>query len=125
MKKITRCRYQQGFSLIEVMLAAMLLSFSVLGFANAQLLALQATEEAYAINVARLKMVELAEKLKRCKLQPFCLRQVRLQWEKEVEESLPQGIGLISEHLSIVRSNVQWFSHFSKSSTSIALWFSL
>ncbi len=48
--------HQQGFSLIEVMVAAAILSFSLLGFAQAQLMALHVSEQAYLINLADLKM---------------------------------------------------------------------
>ncbi len=40
-------RHQRGFSLIEAMVATAILSFSLLGLAQAQLLALHASEKAY------------------------------------------------------------------------------
>ncbi len=126
MKKTTLFRHQQGFSLIEVMLAVTILSISLLGFTQAQLVSLQATEHAYAINLAHLKNVELAERFKRCEFQTLCLQQARALWTKEIEESFPKGIGLISEvNLSNFQSKIQWFSNFSKSLESIDLFFSL
>ena len=59
MKNFVLLRSQQGFSLIEVMVAATILSISLIGFAQAQLLALQAAEHAYLINLANLKNIEL------------------------------------------------------------------
>ena len=67
MKNFVLLRSQQGFSLIEVMVAATILSISLIGFAQAQLLALQAAEHAYLINLANLKNIELAEGFKICR----------------------------------------------------------
>ncbi|WP_342147703.1 type IV pilus modification PilV family protein [Rickettsiella endosymbiont of Aleochara curtula] len=116
--------HQQGFSLIEVMVAAAILSFSLLGFARAQLIALQASEHAYLINLADLKNIELAENFAICASRSFCLQQVVTLWKKEVQESFPKGKGSVSKlNLSNYQSNIQWFSSFSKLPSSLNLLF--
>lgn len=116
---------QKGFSLIEVMVAAVILSVSLLGFAEAQLMALHASEQAYLINLAGLKNQELAENVMLCGSQPFCFQQALILWKKEIQEKFPNGIGQISKlNLSIYQSKIQWLFSFSKFPSSLNLLFS-
>lgn len=115
---------QQGFSLIEVMVAATILSFSLLIFAQAQLIALHVSEHAYLINLADLKNVELAESFTVCGSRPLCMQQVSSLWKKEAQESFPQGMAQISNfNLSNYHIKIQWFSNFSKLPASLNLLF--
>ncbi|MGC1853770.1 MAG: prepilin-type N-terminal cleavage/methylation domain-containing protein [Candidatus Aquirickettsiella sp.] len=117
--------HQQGFSLIEVMVAAAILSFSLLSFAQAQLMALHASEQAYLINLADLKNVELAENFKICGSRPLCMQQVLTVWKKEIQESFPKGMGQLSKlNLFNYQNKIQWFSNFSKFPLSLNLLFS-
>lgn len=97
MKKPVLLSLQQGFSLIEVMVAAVILSVSLLGFAQAHLDALHASEQANLINLADLKNQELAESFMICGSQAFCLQQALTQWRKETQEIFPKGIGQVSK----------------------------
>lgn len=118
--------HQQGFSLIEVMVATAILSLSLLGFAQAQLMALHASEQAYLINLADLTNVELAENFTICESQPGCLQQALILWKKEIQESFPKGMGQISQlNLSNYQSKIQWFSPFSKFQSSLTLLFTI
>ena len=124
MKSSVLLSHQQGFSLIEVMIAAAILSFSLLSFAQAQLMAMQVSEHAYLINLADLKNVELAEKFSLCESRPLCLQQASTLWKKETQESFPKGMGQISKlNLSNYQSKIQWFSTFSKFSSPLNLLF--
>ena len=118
-------RHQQGFSLIEAMIATAILSFSLLGFAQALLLALHASEQAYLTNLADLKNVELAENFTICGSRARCLQQALIFWKKEVQESFPKGIGKISTFTCFnYQSKIQWFFPFSKLPSSLDLFFS-
>lgn len=118
-------RHQQGFSLIEVMIATAILSFSLLGFAQAQLLALHASEQAYLTNLADLKNVELAENFTICGSHTLCLQQALILWKKDIQESFPKGIGKITTfNCSNYQSKIQWFFPFSKLRSSLDLFFS-
>jgi prepilin-type N-terminal cleavage/methylation domain-containing protein len=124
MKNAALSNYQQGFSLIEVMVAAAILSFSLLSFAQAQLIALHVSEHAYLINLADLKNLELAENFTICESQPVCLQQALTLWKKETQESFPKGMGQISQlNLSNYQSKIQWFPPFSKFQSSLTLLF--
>lgn len=125
MEKPALLNHQQGFSLIEVMVAAAIVSVSLLGFAEAQLMALRASEEAYLINLADLKNQELAEDFMICGPQPFCFQQALSLWKKETQKSFPKGMGQISKlNLSTYQSKIQWFFSFSKFPSSLNLLFS-
>lgn len=116
--------HQQGCSLIEVMVATAILSFSLLGFAQAQLMALHVSEHADLINLADLKNVELAENFTICESRPVCLQQALSLWKKETQEGFPKGMGQISQlNLSNYQSKIQWFSPFSKFQSSLTLLF--
>jgi prepilin-type N-terminal cleavage/methylation domain-containing protein len=116
--------YQQGFTLIEVMVAVVILSVSLLGFAQAQLNALHASEQANLINLADLKNQELAESFMICGSQPFCLRQVLILWRKETQEIFPKGIGLVTKlNFSTYQSKIQWLFSFSRFPSSLNLLF--
>lgn len=116
---------QQGFSLIELMVAAAILSISLLGFAQAQLMALHASERAYLINLADIKNQELAEDFMICGSQLFCFQQALSLWKKETQESFPKGIGQISRiNFSTYQSKIQWLSSFSSFPSSLKLLFS-
>lgn len=117
--------YQQGFSLIEVMVAAAILSFSLLGFAQAQLLALHASEQAYLINLADLKNEEIAENITICGSHASCFQQAIIFWKKEIQESFPKGIGeILTLNSSNYQSKIHWFFLFSKFPSSLNLLFS-
>lgn len=117
-------RHQQGFSLIEAMIATAILSFSLLSFVQALLLALHASEQAYLTNLANLKNVELAENFTICGSHTRCLQQAFIFWKKEVQESFPKGIGKISTFTrSNYQSKIQWFFPFSKLPSSLDLFF--
>ncbi|MFZ0219773.1 MAG: prepilin-type N-terminal cleavage/methylation domain-containing protein [Candidatus Aquirickettsiella sp.] len=124
MKSAALLNYQQGFSLIEVMVAAAILSISLLGFAQAQLMALHVSEQAYLLNLADLKNVELAENFTLCKSRSLCLQQVLTLWKKEVQERFPKGIGQILKlNLTDYQSKIQWCVAFTKSPSSLNLLF--
>lgn len=121
-----RLRHQQGFSLIEVLVATAILSFSLLGFAQAQLLALRFSEQAYLINLANLKNAELAEHFTICGSHARCLQQALTLWKKEIQENFPKGKGQISKlNFSSYQSNIHWLSPFSKFPSSLNFLFSV
>lgn len=102
---------EQGFTLIEVILATLVFSVGVLAFIQAELVALRTSEEAYWINWADLKNNELAERMRSCSTDSVCMRQQQQLWEKEVNEIFPQGEGYVTEE-SCCQSRISWFSTY-------------
>lgn len=101
---------QQGFSLIEVMIAALILSFGLLGFAQGQLMAFRTSQHAYLLSLADLKNNELAERLRICGVQSRCMQQELSLWKAEVSKSFPNGTAQISIKDLNYQSRIQWFS---------------
>lgn len=126
MKNSVLLSHQQGFSLVEVMVAAAILSLSLLGFAQAELMALHVSEQVYLINLADLKNRELAENFTICGSRLLCLQQASTLWKQETQECFPKGMGQISKlYLSNYQSKIQWFSTFSKFPSFLNLLFSV
>jgi prepilin-type N-terminal cleavage/methylation domain-containing protein len=102
--------YQQGFSLIEVMVAALILSFGLLGFAQGQLMAFRTSQHAYLLSLADLKNNELAERLRICGIQSRCIQQELSLWKIEVNKSFPEGKAQVLVKDLNYQSKIQWFS---------------
>lgn len=101
---------QQGFSLVEVMVAALILSFGLLGFAQGQLMAFRTSQQAYLLSLADLKNNELAERLRVCARQSPCAQRELSLWKAEVHKSFPDGKAQISTKDLNYQSKIQWFS---------------
>lgn len=115
---------QQGFSLVEVMVAAAIVSVSLLSVTHAQLIALHASDHAYLISLADLKNVELAENVTMCGPRPRCLQQALTLWEKDTQASFPRGLGrIVKRNVTGYQSKIQWFAPYSKSPSSLKLLF--
>jgi type IV pilus assembly protein PilV len=64
--KLVKCRFidrQQGFTLLEVLIAIVVLSFGLLGLAALQLKALQDSHSSYQFSIANLAAKDIREKL--------------------------------------------------------------
>ena len=101
---------QQGFSLVEVMVAALVLSLGLLGFAQGQLMAFRTSQQAYLLSLADLKNNELAERLRVCARQSRCAQQELSLWKAEVNKNFPDGRAQISTKDLNYQSKIQWFS---------------
>jgi prepilin-type N-terminal cleavage/methylation domain-containing protein len=101
---------EQGFSLIEVMLAALILSFGLLGFVQGQLMALRVSEYAYFINLADLKNNELAERVRSCSNKSNCVQEQLTLWKKEIRKVFPQGEEDSRNQGFNYQSTISWFS---------------
>lgn len=101
---------EQGFSLIEVMVAALILSVGLLGFAQGQLMAFRTSQQAYLLSLADLKNNELAERLRICAMQSQCIQQELSLWKAEVNKDFPAGKAQISTKDLNYQSKIQWFS---------------
>jgi type IV pilus modification protein PilV len=100
---------QQGFSLLEVLIALIILSVGLLSFAQAEIFALRDTQIAYFQSAAYLQAAEMAERLRTCnKNSPSCIKQEKLVWQNSSKKLLPQiksKLSVDSAHCKIV---MQW-----------------
>jgi prepilin-type N-terminal cleavage/methylation domain-containing protein len=103
---------EQGFSLIEVMLAALILSFAVVAFMHAQLMALRTSEQAYWLNLADLQRNELAERVRSCSDERPCIDQQLQLWKQEISETFPAGEGQIITQDGDYLSRISWVTNY-------------
>lgn len=77
---------QAGFSLLEVLIAMLILSTGILGFANATLMALRGHQSSYFQSLAVIQLESMAERLRACQhgntIFPNCLSQEITGWQK-------------------------------------------
>lgn len=103
-------KLEKGFSLIEVMLAALILSVSFLGLVQGQLVALRVSEYAYSISLADLKSNELAERLSSCSNKLTCIQEQLNAWDEGIKKLFPQAIAKASKKSANFQSQITWFS---------------
>ncbi len=101
---------EKGFSLIEVMLASVILSFGLLAFVQGQLTAMRISEYAYFVNLADLKNNELAERIRSCSHQLLCIQEQLGLWRKEVHAIFPKGEEHYMRQGADCQSKISWFS---------------
>lgn len=105
------CRQEeQGFSLIEVMLATLILSFGLVGFVQGQLMALRVSEYAYFINLADLKNNDLAERMRSCDNKSVCIHEQLIVWQKEVAKLFPQAEQNLINEGPNYQSKITWLA---------------
>lgn len=109
-KKKLLINSQQGFSLIEVMIASLILSFSLLGYAQGQIMAFRTSQHAYLLSLADLKNNELAERLSICGANSRCIHQESNLWKREIKEIFPEGEAQVAKKDLNYQSRIQWFS---------------
>lgn len=90
MEALKTKKKQQGFSLVEVMLALLILNVGLLTFTQSQLMALQTSKQAYFINLADLTANALAEQLHICPNQACIQAQLALT-EKDIANIFPEA----------------------------------
>ncbi|MES2998264.1 MAG: prepilin-type N-terminal cleavage/methylation domain-containing protein [Pseudomonadota bacterium] len=125
MKKIRKLKIrfisnklERGFSLVEVMLASLILSVSLLGLVQGQLLSLRTSEHAYFINLADLKNNALAERLRSCSNQLPCIQEQLNIWKEEIKKIFPGVVeGSTSQGVDY-QSEISWYSLYQQAKPS-------
>jgi len=107
---------QAGFSLLEVLIALLILSISLLAFAQAELTALRNIQNSYFINIAILQSDSLAEELRACENQKFCINHEIKQWQARIPKLLPQGKTKIDANGLQYQIEIRWHDNNSRKS---------
>lgn len=86
-----RSHLQSGFSLLEVLVALVVLSIGLLGFAQAEIIALHHIQTAYWQSIAQLQMNALTERLRACHVltDASCMSREITAWKTENGALLP------------------------------------
>lgn len=78
-------RYQSGFSLLEVLISVLILSFGLLGMAGLQLKSLQSGHSAYQRTLATVIAMDAGERLwaNSASLDPLTTEELQIQWQTD------------------------------------------
>jgi Tfp pilus assembly protein PilV len=79
-----------GFTLVEVLFAAFILSFGILGFLQSELVALRVTQRIHRFSVAHVKSYALAETMK-ANDYSASFYAIQAQWQTELQAQLPHA----------------------------------
>lgn len=103
----------KGFTLLEILIALLILSIGLLGFAYAQIISLRHNDAAYLQTIATIQNSSLAERLYICAAahSTACSAQQIDIWKTENKTLLPQvesSVRHYSEHYTIT---LRWQTH--------------
>ena len=101
----------KGYSLLEVLIALCILSFGLLGFVQAQLLAVRNSQRAYLQSVAQIRLISLAENIQSCAMAgcsaPSFNNQLQ-EWNDINAYLLPAGHGNLNLQKNNSIINIKW-----------------
>lgn len=104
--------YQQGFSLLEVLIALAILSFGLLGFAEAELWVLQTNRNTYFHSVAVNQINNMAEMFRSCviknQLEIGCVNNSSKEWQKENLAIFPKAQSHVMAFGSAWQIKLDW-----------------
>jgi Tfp pilus assembly protein PilV len=96
-----------GFSLIEVLISLLLLSFILLGFDATEMYSVRAIRAAYYFDVATNQLNNMYERLRMLGADDDVSSQI-IMWNKENQIVLPQGRGQVLGHFPDYTIIVYW-----------------
>ncbi|OGT53275.1 MAG: hypothetical protein A3E84_01495 [Gammaproteobacteria bacterium RIFCSPHIGHO2_12_FULL_42_13] len=96
-----------GFSLIELVVSSLILSFLLLGTNAMVFHALYKTESAYYFQISIAQMNNITERLRSLTNKQGVAEQVRL-WNEENKITLPQGTGKVTGEFPLYRISIYW-----------------
>ena len=117
---ISNVTKSKGFSLIEVMLALLILSFGLLGYSQSHLMALRTSEQAYFINLADLKNNALAESLQICN-QQACIQSQLVLLDESIAKNFPEGEAFLIKQDESYQHKISWLSHYYQAKPKLSL----
>lgn len=103
---------QAGSTLLEVLIALVILSIGLLGFANATLIALRTNQSAYFQSFARVQLDAMTERLRACQqpevTSPACFNLEVSAWTKENAAMLPAAKSFASSQGAGYQFKIFW-----------------
>ena len=100
----------QGFSLIEVLVAVLILSLGLLGVASLQIVSLRSTQDAYYRSIATVQLTAMIERLRANQTQSARVTEQNI-WNQINARLLPEGKGdfyCLQDNCTI---NIHWRDH--------------
>lgn len=100
---------QQGFSLLELLIALIILTIGLLGFAQAEIASLRDAQTAYFQSMASLQAAGMAERLRGCgNLKSNCVSREKTDWQSETKTLLPNVTSEVSPCHPDCKISLQW-----------------
>lgn len=96
-----------GFSLIEVLISLLLISFILLGFNSTEVSSMSAIRDAYQFNLANHQLNNMTERLRILGRYPGIEQQVT-EWNTENQIILPQGQGQVEGDFPEYTVSIRW-----------------
>jgi prepilin-type N-terminal cleavage/methylation domain-containing protein len=96
-----------GFSLIEVLVSLLILSFILLGFDALEVYSLRQVRTAYVFSCANNQLNNMIERLRNINGDESIKDQIE-QWNKENKIILPQGWGEVKGHFPDYDMSIYW-----------------
>lgn len=106
---LTSSSSQQGFSLLEFLIALVLLTIGILTFAQAEITALRDTQTAYLQTTAQLQVTAIADQLRSCQgLASNCISREKTLWQSDNASLLPQPVSEVSPCRPYCKIVLRW-----------------
>lgn len=99
---------QQGFSLLELLTALIILSIGLLAFAKSQVTALRDNQTAHFYSLANTQTLSLVERLRACEKQSTCIAQAKSDWQNENQLLLPAATSTVNDCTAICEITIAW-----------------
>lgn len=100
---------QQGFSLLEFLIALVLLTIGILSFAQAEVSALRDAQTAYLQTTAQLQVAAIADQLRSCQgLASNCISREKTLWQSDNASLLPQPVSEVSPCRPYCKIALRW-----------------
>jgi Tfp pilus assembly protein PilV len=100
-------QYLAGFSLLEVLISLLLLSFVLFGFDATEVYSLRTIRAAYYFDMANNQLNNMVERLYLINNDSDSLQQVAI-WNMQNKTVLPEGLGQVTGHFPVYKITVYW-----------------
>lgn len=113
-----------GFSLLEVLVATLMLCIGLLGFARIEILALHNSETAYFQSITAIQLNTMADYIRACNttVHPTtCVLNTFSSWKKKNKILLPHAKSNLSQVGNNYLFSIYWQSQIASATTTITL----
>jgi type IV pilus assembly protein PilV len=114
-----------GFSLLEVLITLLILSLGLLGFARAEILALQINETAYFQSIATIQLNGITDAIRACNNMSTapanCFSEATKIWKAENKILLPQAESNYRKTSTGYTLTIRWKSPVANGSTTASI----
>lgn len=96
-----------GFTLIEVLISLLLLSFILFGFEAMEIASTRSLHATYYFHVASNQVISMTERLRAIGSHSYLNEEVQI-WNDQNKELLPKGEGTVTGHYPVYTVSIYW-----------------